>query len=421
MKGFFKKIGGTLSSFFGRFSRRTYTTIAAVLICSILVVDVGYHLFRSLSSEVETMPAKVSSLSETLVSDAYLVYDETPLPVSAKRVVYYVGEGDKVAAGTPLAAVYPDSVSADSVSRLTVGYQALRLLREVKGERTDKVSDTLETQIAGVTLAISQAVEDGDLRLAAAYRNELEALSLCREKLLGTVDPEAAYALVQGETALLEASLGTPLSVIKADSAGWFSSSCDSYTAQATASSLTEKSYEELTALLEAADSESHDAIGRIINTYRWYAVTAVKSEEARLLARGKTYSVSLGHKTLSMTLEKTVFRGNDEDVFLLFSCASPSEGLALDRVSPLSLELSRYEGFKIPTGALAYNEGVEGVYIQRGFVVEFREISVIYRDDNMLIAEEKPTQSSELFRDLAENDNIIVKGEDLYEGKIIG
>ena len=36
------------------------------------------------------------------------------------------------------------------------------------------------------------------------------------------------------------------------------------------------------------------------------------------------------------------------------------------------------------------------------------------------MIAEPSPKEKSGLFKLLAENDNIIIKGEDLYDGKII-
>ena len=93
-----------------------------------------------------------------------------------------------------------------------------------------------------------------------------------------------------------------------------------------------------------------------------------------------------------------------------VFSSSSLTESLYMSRVSKLTLTMEEHEGFKIPTSALAENKGVFGVYILKGFEVQFREISVIYRKDNMMIAEVSPENKSGLFRLLAENDNIIIK-----------
>ena len=91
-----------------------------------------------------------------------------------------------------------------------------------------------------------------------------------------------------------------------------------------------------------------------------------------------------------------------------------------MKRITTMTLTVETHEGFKIPTSAYTVYKGVHGVFILKGFVVQFREISVVYRKDSMMIAEPSPKDKSGLFKLLSENDNIIIKGEDLYDGKII-
>ena len=91
-----------------------------------------------------------------------------------------------------------------------------------------------------------------------------------------------------------------------------------------------------------------------------------------------------------------------------------------MDRIVNMSLTVETHEGFQIPTSAYVVYKGVHGVFVLKGFVVQFREVSVVYRKDSMLIAEVSPKDKSGLFKLLAENDNIIIKGEDLYDGKIV-
>ena len=43
-------------------------------------------------------------------------------------------------------------------------------------------------------------------------------------------------------------------------------------------------------------------------------------------------------------------------------------------------------------------------MFILKGFVVQFREISVVYRKDSMLIADPSPDEKSGLFKLLSEN-----------------
>jgi hypothetical protein len=104
-----------------------------------------------------------------------------------------------------------------------------------------------------------------------------------------------------------------------------------------------------------------------------------------------------------------------------------------------------RTKGYRIPTEAVVTlrsdetGEDMTGVYILAGNVVEFRKISIRVRRDGYVIAEtwedvrayldtlavEDPAEYERRTADgksyLGLNDNIITRGNELYEGKVIG
>lgn len=419
MKAFFVRLGKGLRSFFGRFSRRTYELIAIILLCAVLIFDLGFHFFSSLSGGVETLPAKKSALSEKITADAFLVFEEESLSDQKGQFVSYRKEGEKVAEGSVLGALYGEDAPVDQINALAARYRVKRLLQEWETMRPDKIDETIRLQIAGAELAVDQAMAEGNLRFAAAGSAELEALLLCREKLNGSLKPEEALKKVEGEIELLESFLGEPKEILKSPGIGWFSSFSDDYTGQVGMSSLETMTYGELAGLLDTLPRESTGS-GRFLSGYRWYAVAFVDRTEASFLSAGRSYPAELQGRSFTLTLERVVFEAEGGSAALVFSCGSLTDALSLDRCSKMELVVEEHQGFKIPASAVTYNEGVQGVYILRGFVVEFREVAVIYREDAMLIADPSPKESSDKFRQLAENDNIIVKGEDLYVGKII-
>ena len=146
--------------------------------------------------------------------------------------------------------------------------------------------------------------------------------------------------------------------------------------------------------------------------------LSSVSETEARDFSQNSRYAVTLDHTDLTLTLKKTVFENQSPRVALIFSDAALSKTVSLRRISPLTLTVKVHEGFKIPTAAIAEENGVYGVYILKGFRVEFREISIIYRDGNIAVCEKDFTPVS--YRALAENDNVIIKGDELYDGKIV-
>ena len=57
------------------------------------------------------------------------------------------------------------------------------------------------------------------------------------------------------------------------------------------------------------------------------------------------------------------------------------------------------------------------GVYVLTGMQVKFVEVNVIYSDDDYMICE-KQTEDEKVLRLY---DEVIVKGKNLYDGKIVG
>ena len=178
--------------------------------------------------------------------------------------------------------------------------------------------------------------------------------------------------------------------------------------------------FDALAQLFDKKENLNTQGLGRLITSHQLYAVSFVDMETLSYFSKGKQYSVTPDRNTVTMTLEKVLKKEGEDRVALVFSSRSLSESLSLGRIATMSMTVKQYEGFKVPTSAYAEYKGVKGVYILKGFVVEFREISVIYRKDSMMIAEVSPEERSGQFLLLGENDNIIIKGEELYDGKIV-
>lgn len=75
------------------------------------------------------------------------------------------------------------------------------------------------------------------------------------------------------------------------------------------------------------------------------------------------------------------------------------------------------YSGLKIPKSALRVVNSKRGVYVLTGMQVKFVEVNVIYSDDDYMICE-KQTEDEKVLRLY---DEVIVKGKNLYDGKIVG
>jgi len=410
-----------LKVFLKRFSRRTYSTVAVILVCAILLLDVGYHFSQGFTSSLETMSARIGTLGESVSFDAYLVREEKTLGNANSKNVYYVADGTRVKKGMPLMATYPDSVKDESLATLTRARQAVSVLESVNDARPEKVSETIELRIAGVSLAIEEAVRDGNMEKANRQKDTLAALMLAREKLIGLADLSKAINDLNRAVSSMEKDLGEPTRILTAEESGWFSYGVDGYESVASAETIKSLDYTALAALFDKDRSVTPSGAGKMITSHKAYAVAFVENDFATSsFVLGRQYSVAVDGEQLELTLEKTVRQDGEGKTALIFSTLSLTESLAMKRITGMTLTVETHEGFKIPTSAFTVYKGVQGVFILKGFVVQFREVSVVYRKDSMMIAEPSPKDKSGLFKLLAENDNIIIKGEDLYDGKII-
>jgi len=405
--------------FLKRFSRRTYSTVAVILLCAILLLDVGYHFSQGFTSSLETMSARVGTLGETVSFDAFIVREEKTLGNANSKHVYYVADGERVKKGMPLMATYPDSVKEESLATLTRAKQAISVLESVNDARPEKVSETIELRIAGVSLAIEEALRNGNVEKANRQKDTLAALMLAREKLVGLADlPKALDALKQA-VADMEKDLGEPTSVLTAEESGWFAYTVDGYEAFVP-HEVSQLDYTQLVSLFDEEREITPSGAGKMITSHKAYAVAFVENDFASSFVLGRQYRVAVDEENLDLTLEKTVRQDGEGKTALIFSTLSLAESLAMKRLTSMTLTVETHEGFKIPTSAYTVYKGVHGVFILKGFVVQFREVSVVYRKDGMMIADPSPKDKSGLFILLSENDNIIIKGEDLYDGKII-
>jgi len=85
-------------------------------------------------------------------------------------------------------------------------------------------------------------------------------------------------------------------------------------------------------------------------------------------------------------------------------------------RTANMTIVLETYSGLQVNSKAVRFVDGKKGVYVLSGSVITFVPIEVIYSTDNYCICEVQPTGLR-----LRLYDEVILKGKNLYDGKVIG
>ncbi len=402
--------------------------VLTAVLSVLLILYIGYHLLKDLGDDVETVQNQLVTVEQTLTLDGYIMRDETVLysPVSGGISCLY-DEGEKVSAGTVVANIYSGDDSSLIRENIMSIDQKITLLENSNIADNILVSDTnaIDRELQDLFYTIRLKVEENELDYALRKTDAFLTLLNKRQVVVKTV---AGYddriRKLNAEKLSLTAKLENISATVKTASSGYFYSKLDGYEeifSSRLVDSMTVADFDRMTetdADVSVFENERGIGVGKIVSDYYWYAACEVTAEQLRSFDEGKRYEVIFPYnndRTLTMELYRVIAPTDSDRAVLILRCNRLSGDFNFLRCQTLQIVEREYTGYKVPVGALRVVDGVEGVYVLEGNIVEFRTVEILYEIDGNFIVAEK-TEAGQLDK----LDTIISKGKDLYEGKIV-
>lgn len=408
-----------------KYLQRVAGYIALALVAVILIVDIAYQLAGAMVNTVETMPLSMVSEEQVFTSDGYVVRTEKTITASVEGIVSpSVTDGTKIAASDRVAEIYGDSpLQAEQFAELKRALNQQALLNEAYAKKNVYSQTTADREIARLTAEIQQLTAEGKTDNLSELTDALQVMMYIRELKVGRDLTDAKNTLDE-RVQELKAQVGGSLSTIYADRGGYYYAECDGYESYLSVADLLEADSVLLGDLLakKLEPQELSGTAGKIVTDYVWSVVIKLPFAKAQALGEGKSYSVmlsGLSDSRLSMKLERKVSEYESDDVYLIFSCREQPAGFAYSRYQTVSVIIGTAEGFRIPVGALRVLNGVTGVYVLKGSVVEFREVSPMVMSDGTILAD-AAAEPTDKYSALKYYDILVVRGKELYVGKIV-
>ena len=221
---------------------------------------------------------------------------------------------------------------------------------------------------------------------------------------------------------------------VRSPYAGYFVSHVDGFESAFDFSSLASDTVTtaQVDELLAGKAENTDGAYGKIIGQHTWYLLCKMPQNRASVVKKGYYVTVSFPEKglyDLPMRVQ-SISNRTDGNVAVVFKCTLMNEALSALRKEKAEITVKTYEGFRISNDALVENkDGLTGVYVLSGKRVEFKPIQILYHADNHVIAtaavyyksngeiDEEKTPDLPV---LEAYDRVIVKGKNLYDGKVI-
>ena len=397
--------------------------ITSVVLSIIVISYIVYNAFAYSYSPIDTQRlTEETTIEETIDFKGFALRDEKIIDTSASGTVIRLAHDFKrVANGDDIAVVCQNDDQAAAYTKLESLKHELERYKNINDpDGTQELSaDKLNTKISDAYDDIMDAVTTG------AYDELPDALTAYADKCAtkqilteGSIDLSAKLTSLENEIAALTAQ-NINYSSVKAPKSGYYINTIDGYESALSykdALSLTSQQIE--SALNAEPAAVSGNSLGKIVESYKWYIVGETESQNSSYFKNGAKITVNFpkeGVNHVTMLVEKADTQGDKMTVVL--SCSLMDETFANMRTEDMQIVTKSHTGYRVPSNVIRFDEDNNtGIYVLRGKIITFIPVEIIYTEDDFAII----SSSSSNGKSVRLYDEVIIKGKDLEDGKVI-
>ena len=411
--------------------------LSVLLVVLILLAAVG-----TFDDSVETMTAVVSEERAMVAFDAYVMRSEAPVCTSVPGGVNYaVSDGDIIAVGDRIADVYVGGSAAqrEQTIKLERKIQLLENSNVPAGQRAGDTSE-LDGEINSLYSDIYYHVQNGSIGYAIRRREslliDLNRREIILRKRFDYSSEIAALERMKNQVASQQTVItgfqdeGEGDGSVLSPYAGYFYAELDGYENIFSAdkvSTLTIGEFDRMT----ASDPEDMSyiagqgyTIGKIMTRYLWYIACRADRSILMSFRDGYRYTAVFPYSNdveVPVRLNRIITETDSDEVVLVFSGGELPDDFNFLRRQTVNIVRTSFTGYRVPVSAVRIVNGEQGVYILDGDIVKFRRIDALAQINGYVVcAEQNPQSDPDYALKLGLYDQVITKGKNLYDGKII-
>ena len=398
------------------------TTVLKGFVILLAAVFAVHQFISSVYSPVKTETAVFYSASDGLNITGLIIRSETLVTSSEGGVMHFVLEdGSRVAKDGVIANIYDSESASITLSKIDSVNTKIEDIEEMLSYNDLEAAD-LDMINAKATQSLNNLIvsgASGNFGNMSELSDELLSALNRRQVAMGeTTDFSAQLEQLKAEKNELSASLPAAKGTVKAALSGYFVSKADGYETVLTCGN-PESITPEFMSSVSAAELPD-GVIGKIVSDYEWYIAAEISINESLKYKEGDSLTIYTSVKSypkLPVTVKKINISESSSSAVVVFSCNEMNSELATMRSGPMTVVTKEYDGLRVPSSALRVVDSKRGVYVLTGMQVKFVEVNVLYKDDSYMICEKQTSDESVLRL----YDEVIVKGKNLYDGKIVG
>lgn len=387
----------------------------------VLVLFLAYQIYAALYRPIETQSAVYGEMVEGVNINAVIIRDESLVSFNSSGVLHFnVESGKRIEKNGVIAHVYSGEEQSIAASQIKTLNEKIASIEELESYNAITAAD-LDLLNARVKEGLN------NLKLACAYGNFEQAgensedlmMILNRRQMVtdATTDFSIQLQSLKAEREKLQAALLSPQGEISAHVSGYFIDTADGYEEILTPADI-EKLIPETLDGLKPVDVKK-EVVGKLVSDYKWYIAATVSVNDSLAYKTGDTLTIHTNLKAnpeISVKVERVNISSVSDRAVIVFSCQEMSSELASLRSGAMTVVNGVYKGLKLPRRALRIVDSKTGVYVLSGMELKFTPVEILYRDEETMICR----LSNDSASGLRLYDEVVVKGKNLYDGKII-
>ncbi len=401
---------------------------AAALLCALVLVYIVIQISTALSTEIVTEYAGKNTIEDKIEVTGYILRDETVLKAKKDGVVHStLTEGARVAKSQTIATVYASDTASQVQAEIQRINEQLSVL-EASVIDTNYATATVSKQDSLIYSTLQKnrdMAEKSKYNLAIQSKSDLLVSLNKRQLIVGKVeDFSDRIKELNARKKSLTASLTNALENIKTPSSGYFSSDVDGYETIFTKNALDTLTVNSFDELLSKEPSKVTDkTVGKIVKDFTWNLLCPIDRSQAASFTEGKQYNLAFPYSSdtrITAKLSKKVMQTDRDTVILVFSTNEIPQEFNFTRSQTIQIILKSYTGLQIVKSALRRIDGEEGVYILQGGTVGYKKVRRIHENEGYYLVEIVEATDPDYYSYLKLYDSVIVRGKNLYVGKVV-
>ena len=404
------------------------------ILAAILIIFVIYQIFASLYNPISTEIVTSFETTDGINITGVIIREETLVRNNYSGTMHFeTQDSERVSKNGVIANVFGTAEQSYAATEIQKIEKEIKNIEEIqKYNDLNAVDiDLINSKMYDSLNSIIRSAQTGYFSGVSQYKEDL--LTLINRKQIATgvaVDFTAQLAELNAKLTSLKTQLGTPIGAIKAEKAGYFLSVTDGYEQVLTTDKISDITPEFLENL-NPTKNDDPTVIGKLVSDYTWYIAANVSINDSLQFKVGETLKIltqTTGFPEITVTVERINMSVSEDKAVVVFSCNQISSELSTIRSATMTVVKNTYSGLRVSSKALRFkstgneapdgtldSSSVTGVYVVTGMTARFVPVNIVYSNEGYAICEASKEDGS-----LKLYDEIIVKGKNIYDGKII-